>query len=106
MTFTLGFPGSSDGKVSVCSEGDLGSIPGLGRSPGEGNGKLTPLTLFHGSTIEDYAIVKWFLPTVFNNSKMKKQSKNWITCTHRYIKSSTLYMYETIKEILSNNYYG
>ena len=32
------FPGGSDGKVSACNEGDLGSIPGLGRSPGEGNG--------------------------------------------------------------------
>ena len=34
----LGFPGGSDGKVSACNAGDLGSIPGLGRSPGEGNG--------------------------------------------------------------------
>ena len=37
----LGFPGSSDGKESIafpCNEGNLGSIPGLGRSPGEGNG--------------------------------------------------------------------
>jgi len=33
-----GFPGSSDGKESACSAGDLGSIPGSGRSPGEGNG--------------------------------------------------------------------
>ena len=32
------FPGGSDGKVSAYNEGDLGSIPGLGRSPGEGNG--------------------------------------------------------------------
>ena len=32
------FPGSSDGKASACNAGDLGSIPGLGRSPGEGNG--------------------------------------------------------------------
>ena len=32
------FPGSSEGKVSACSVGDLGSIPGSGRSPGEGNG--------------------------------------------------------------------
>ena len=32
------FPGGSDGKVSVYSAGDLGSSPGLGRSPGEGNG--------------------------------------------------------------------
>ena len=32
------FPGGSDGKASACNAGDLGSIPGLGRSPGEGNG--------------------------------------------------------------------
>ena len=35
----LDFPGGSDGKESACNEGDLGLIPGLGRSPGEGNGK-------------------------------------------------------------------
>ena len=35
---SLGFPGGSDGKASACSAGDPGSIPGLGRSPGEGNG--------------------------------------------------------------------
>ena len=34
----MGFPGSSDGKVSARSVGDLGSIPGSGRPPGEGNG--------------------------------------------------------------------
>ena len=33
-----GFPGGSDGKASACSAGDLDSIPGLGRFPGEGNG--------------------------------------------------------------------
>ena len=32
------FPGGSDGKESVCNAGDLGSVPGLRRSPGEGNG--------------------------------------------------------------------
>ena len=31
------FPDGSDGKESACNEGDLGSIPGLGRFPGEGN---------------------------------------------------------------------
>ena len=30
--------GSSDGKASACNVGDRGSIPGSGRSPGEGNG--------------------------------------------------------------------
>ena len=34
----MGFPGGSEVKASACNEGDLGSIPGLGRSPGEGNG--------------------------------------------------------------------
>ena len=34
----LGFPGGSAGKESTCHVGDLGSIPGLGRSPGEGKG--------------------------------------------------------------------
>ena len=34
----LGFPGGSDGKKSACKGEDLGSIPGLGRCPGEGNG--------------------------------------------------------------------
>ena len=34
----LGFPDGSDGKESTCNAGDLGSISGFGRSPGEGNG--------------------------------------------------------------------
>ena len=34
----VGFPSGSDGKESACNKGDLGLIPGLGRSPGEGNG--------------------------------------------------------------------
>ena len=34
----VGFPGGSDGKASVYNVGDPGSIPGLGRSPGEGKG--------------------------------------------------------------------
>ena len=34
----MGFPGGSDSKESTCSEGDLGSIPGLGRSPGGEHG--------------------------------------------------------------------
>ena len=34
----MGFPGGSDGKESACSAGDQGSITGLGRSAGEGNG--------------------------------------------------------------------
>ena len=36
--YVLGFPGSSAGKESACNAGGLGSVPGLGRSPGEGKG--------------------------------------------------------------------
>ena len=39
QVYTLvGFPGGSDGKDSTCNEGDLASIPGLGRSLGGGHG--------------------------------------------------------------------
>ena len=34
----MGFPGGSEFKASACKAGDLGSFPGSGRSPGEGNG--------------------------------------------------------------------
>ena len=47
----MGFPGSSAGKESTCNVGDLGLIPRLGRSPGEGNDYPTPVFWpgeFHG----------------------------------------------------------
>ena len=34
----MDFPGDSDGKASACNAGDPGSVPGLERFPGEGNG--------------------------------------------------------------------
>ena len=42
--FQWGFPGGSDGKESACNTGDPGSVPGLGRSLGAGNGN--PLQYF------------------------------------------------------------
>ena len=36
--YILGFPGGSDGRESACNARDPDLIPGLGRSPGEGNG--------------------------------------------------------------------
>ena len=38
LHFSIGFPGGSDSKASAHNAGDPGLIPGLGRSPGEGNG--------------------------------------------------------------------
>ena len=50
----LGFPGGSAGKESTCNAQDLGSIPGLGRSPGKGKGY--PLQYFGLENSMDYAI--------------------------------------------------
>ena len=47
----LGFPGDWDSKESACNAGDLGSIPGLGRSPGEGNGKLLQYSCLENSMV-------------------------------------------------------
>ena len=44
-----GFPGGSDGKESACKAGNQGSIPKLGRSPGEGNGKLLQYSCLENS---------------------------------------------------------
>ena len=43
FAFEMGFPGGSDGKESICNARDQGSIPGSGRSPGEGEGNGNPL---------------------------------------------------------------
>ena len=46
---TYHFPGGSDGKASACNAGDLGLIPGLERSPGEGNGNLLQYSCLENS---------------------------------------------------------
>ena len=50
----LGFPSGSVGKESACKAGDLGSIPGLGRSPGEGKGY--PLKYSGLKNSKDYVV--------------------------------------------------
>ena len=50
----MGFLGGSAGKESTCKVGDLGSIPGLGRPPGEGNGY--PLQYFGLENPIDYTV--------------------------------------------------
>ena len=47
--YLLGFPGDSAGKASACNAGDLGSIPKLGRSPGERNGNPLQYTCLENS---------------------------------------------------------
>ena len=44
-----GFPGGSSGKESACNAEDLGSVPELGRSPGERNGHLLKYSCLENS---------------------------------------------------------
>jgi len=50
---TPGFPGGSDSKASICNAGDPGSIPRLGRSPGEANGSPLQYSCLEISWIEE-----------------------------------------------------
>ena len=50
----MGFPDGSNGKESACSVGDAGSIPGSGRSPGEGSGYPLKYTCLENSWTEDF----------------------------------------------------
>ena len=82
-----GFPGGSDGKESTCNVGELGSVPGLGRSPGEG--KAT-----HSSILEN---------SVDCSPWSHKESDGTFTSTHLllhfYIRARALYLKFWIKFI-------
>ena len=47
--YIWGFPGGSDGKETDCNVGDVGSIPGLGRSPRGGHGNLLQYSCLENS---------------------------------------------------------
>ena len=66
-----GFPGSSTGKESTYNAGDLDLIPGLGRSPGEGNGN--PLQY---SFLENPADREGWLATVYGVTKSQTGLSN------------------------------
>ena len=57
----LGFPCGSSGKESACNAEDLGSVPGSGRSPGEGNGNPLQYSCLENSMDRGAwrAIVQW-----------------------------------------------
>ena len=56
----MGFPGGSAGKASACDAGDLGLIPGLGRSPREGTGSPLQCSGLENPTdcIVDHGVAK------------------------------------------------
>ena len=67
LLLTMDFPGGSDGKTSVYNAGDPGSIPGLGRSPAEGN----------GNPLQDYCL------------ENPMDGGDWWAAVHRVAKSRT-----------------
>ena len=67
----MGFPGSSAGEESACNAGDLGLIPGSGRSPGEGNGN--PLQY---SCVDDPMDSRAWWATVHGVTKSQTQLSN------------------------------
>ena len=69
----LGFPGGSDGIESAYNAGDPGSIPGLGRPPGEGNG--CPLQY---SCLEN-SMSRGAWQATFHEVAVRD---NWVTNTH------------------------
>ena len=72
--YFLGFPGGSDGKESVCNVGDPGSIPGLGRSPGEGNGN--PLQYSFLENPHEHRSLTGYSPWGHKESDMTEQLMN------------------------------
>ena len=74
----MGFSGGSDGKESACNAGDPGSIPGSGRSPGEGNGNPV------------------FLPGEFQGQKSLKDYSPW---GHRATNTFTFNMVDAFPHI-------
>ena len=70
----MGFPGGSDSKMSACSVGDPGSIPGSGRSPGEGNSNP-----FQYSCLENSMDGGAWWATVHGVAKSQTQLSNFHT---------------------------
>ena len=78
--YQLGFPGGSDSKESACNAGDLASIPGLGRSPGEGNGNP-----FQYSCLEKSMNRGAWQAIIHGVSKELDTTKQLSTAQHMYI---------------------
>ena len=71
----MDFPGGSDSKMSAYNAGDLGSIPGSGRSPGEGNGN--PLQY---SSLENPMDGGAWRATVHGVAKSRTQLSDFTSC--------------------------
>ena len=88
-SFVAAILGGSDGKESSCSAGDLGSVPGLGKSPGEGNGYPLQCSCLENSTDRE----AW-QATVYGVAKTER-----LTHTHSYF-IKKIYSIEILKNEL------
>ena len=80
-----GFPGSSAGKESACNVGNLGSVPGLGRSPGEGKGYQLQYSGLENSTdCLAYGVTKsWIqLSNLHFHCHSQQKSPKCSACVH------------------------
>ena len=76
LTYTyMGFPGGWDSKESACSAGDPGSIPGLGRFPGEGNGYLAQYYRLENSMEKEFSL--WD-PKELDMTEWLRHTYTWI----------------------------
>ena len=95
----LGFPGGSDSKESACNAGDLGSIPGLGRSHGGGHSNPpTPVFLpgeFHGQRSQ----------TGYNPWGRKESDTTEQLITHCTFKPDLLHFIYSFNKYLPSFYY-
>ena len=78
----LGFPGSLEGKASACSVRDLGSVPGLGRSPGEGNGNPLQYSCLEIPWMEE--------PGRLQSMGLKRVGHDWATSLSFHFNDSLL----------------
>ena len=83
FTWEAGFPGISDGKASACTGRDLGSVPGLGISPGEGNGNPFQYSCLENSMDRGawkatvHGVVKsWTRPSDFTSTSLGRSSSH------------------------------
>ena len=80
----VGFPGGSNSKESTCNEGDLGLIPGLGRSSGGGHGNPLQYSCLenpHGQrTLAGYS----------SRSRKESDMTEWLSTAHCWKKSKSV----------------
>ena len=96
LHMTMGFPGGSDGKESACNARDVGSIPGSGRSPGEGNGYPLQYSCLDNSM--DWGTWRATLHRVAESdtTEILTQQHTWLYYTKSYIIHTSWVVFLTI----------